>query len=157
MAGIKLDSSLDIRRECFILFVGEQPIAFETSSSLDISTEELDISNKMMGDWAGSLSGKKSFTISCESLVTNKEGALSFDTLQAKNAAGEPLDFFYGSATSADQDNFGGTFVKDTSKVSYTGKVIITSLSLKSENGGLVSASASFKGVGALSIVEPVP
>lgn len=153
--GVKLDSSKDIYRGELMLFVGEDPIAFASSAGLDISTEELDISNKMMGDWAGSLAGKKSFTVSSESLLTRKEGAMSFDKLLEKQIAGEPLDFFFGSAKAEDKDNFGGTFSKDTAQKNYTGKVIITSLSLKSDNGQIVSCSASFKGAGALKPVEP--
>ena len=80
-----------------------------------------------MGDWAGSLPGKKSFTLSSESLLTRKEGAMSFDTLLSKQIAGEVLDFFLGSPASADKDN-----------------------------GQIVSCSASFKGIGALAPVEPV-
>ena len=156
MADKKLDSSKDIFRGELMLFIGEDPVAFGSSAGLDISTEELDISNKMMGDWAGSLAGKKSFTISSESLLTRKEGALSFDTLLEKQIAGDPLDFFFGSAEAADKDNFGGTFTKDTAQVNYTGKVIITSLSIKSDNGQIVSVSASFKGAGALTPVKPV-
>lgn len=154
MAATKLDSSVDIYRGELMLFIGEDPIAFGSSAGLDVSTEELDISNKMMGDWAGSLAGKKSFTISSESLLTRKEGAMSFDTLLDKQIAGEPLDFFFGSAKAADKDNFGGTFNKDTAQKNYTGKVIITSLSIKSDNGQIVSVSASFKGVGALAPIE---
>lgn len=150
MADKKLDSSKDIFRGELMLFIGEDPVAFGSSAGLDISTEELDISNKMMGNWAGSLAGKMSFTISSESLLTRKEGALSFDTLLEKQIAGDPLDFFFGSAKASDQDNFGGTFEKDDKQVNYTGKVIITSLSIKSDNGQIVSVSASFKGVGAL-------
>lgn len=155
--GVKLDSSKDIYRGELMLFVGEDPIAFASSAGLDISTEELDISNKMMGDWAGSLAGKKSFTVSSESLLTRKDGAMSFDKLLEKQIAGEPLDFFFGSAKAEDKDNFGGTFSKDATQKNYTGKVIIISLSLKSDNGQIVSCSASFKGVGALKPVEPVP
>ena len=154
MATKKLDSSVDIDRGELMLFVGEDPIAFGSSAGLDISTEELDISNKMMGDWSGSLSGKKSFTISSESLLTRKEGAMSFDTLLDKQIKGDPLDFFFGSAKATDKDNFGGTYTKDTEQKNYTGKVIITSLSIKSDNGQIVSVSASFKGVGALKPVE---
>lgn len=156
MADKKLDSSKDIFRGELMLFIGENPVAFGSSAGLDISTEELDISNKMMGNWAGSLAGKMSFTISSESLLTRKEGALSFDTLLEKQIAGDPLDFFFGSAKASDQDNFGGTFEKDDKQVNYTGKVIITSLSIKSDNGQIVSVSASFKGVGALTPVKPV-
>lgn len=155
MADKKLDSSKDIFRGELMLFIGEDPVAFGSSAGLDISTEELDISNKMMGNWAGSLAGKMSFTISSESLLTRKEGALSFDALLEKQIAGDPLDFFFGSAKASDQDNFGGTFEKDDKQVNYTGKVIITSLSIKSDNGQIVSVSASFKGVGALTPVKP--
>ena len=156
MVTKKLDSSVDIFRGELMLFVGEDPIAFGSSAGLDISTEELDISNKMMGDWSGSLSGKKSFTISSESLLTRKEGAMSFDTLLDKQIKGDPLDFFFGSAKATDKDNFGGTYTKDTEQKNYTGKVIITSLSIKSDNGQIVSVSASFKGVGALKPVEGI-
>ena len=154
MADKKLDSSEDILKGELMLFIGEDPIAFGTSAGLDISTEELDISNKMMGDWAGSLAGKKSFTISSESLLTRKKGVMSFDTLLDMQIKGDPLDFFFGSADSADKDNFGGTFTPDKTQKNYTGKVIITSLSIKSDNGQIVSVSASFKGVGALKPVE---
>lgn len=155
MAATKLDSSKDIHRGELMLFVGEDPIAFGSSAGLDISTEELDISNKMMGDWAGSLAGKKSFTISSESLLTRKQGAMSFDTLLDKQIKGDPLDFFFGKAKNEDKDNdvLGGTFSKDLSEKNYTGKVIITSLSIKSDSGQIVSVSASFKGVGALTPV----
>ena len=152
----KLDSSKDIYRGELMLFIGDEPIAFASSCGLDVSTEEIDISNKMMGDWAGSLPGKKSFTLSSESLLTRKEGAMSFDTLLSKQITGEVLDFFLGSPASADKDNFGGTFTKDTKQKNYTGKVIITSLSIKSDNGQIVSCSVSFKGIGALAPVEPV-
>lgn len=158
MADKKLDSSKDIFRGELMLFIGEAPVAFGSSAGLDISTEELDISNKMMGNWAGSLAGKMSFTISSESLLTRKQGAMSFDTLLAKQIEGEPLDFFFGSAKVTGEDNSGGTFEKDDAQTNYTGKVIITSLSIKSDNGQIVSVSASLKGVGALDqvLIPPV-
>ena len=49
----KLDSSKDIYRGELMLFIGDEPIAFASSCGLDVSTEEIDISNKMMGDWDG--------------------------------------------------------------------------------------------------------
>lgn len=152
--GKTFDSNNDLesgRNGQLFLFIGDLPIAFASSCGLDISTEEIDISNKMCGDWAASLPGKKSFTLSCESLLTRKAGAVSFDTLLEKQISGETLDFFYGAATVSDISNTGGTFEKDTAKQNYTGKAMITSLSLKSDNGQIASCSASFKGVGAIS------
>lgn len=153
MAATKLDSRTDIYRGELFVFVGDQPIAFASSATLEVTTEEIDISNKMMGDWSGSLPGKKSYTVSSESLVTRKEGAMSYDTLLAKQIAGETLSFFFGEAKATDKDNFGGTFNKDTAKTNYTGEVMITSMSISSEAGQIAKCSSSFKGIGGLSQV----
>ncbi|MCI6281556.1 MAG: hypothetical protein MR650_09210 [Bacteroides uniformis] len=153
MAGTKLDSRTDIYRGELFVFVGDQPIAFASTATLEVTTEEIDISNKMMGSWSGSLPGKKSYTISSESLVTRKEGTMSFDTLLAKQIAGETLNFYFGEASSTDKDNFGGTFDKDTKKMNYTGEVMITSLSVTSEAGQIAKCSSSFKGIGGLAQV----
>lgn len=154
MAATKLDSRKDIYRGELFVFVGDQPIAFASSATLEVTTEEIDISNKMMGDWSGSLPGKKSYTVSSESLVTRKEGAMSYDTLLAKQIAGETLSFYFGEASSADKDNFGGTFTQDKSKINYTGEVMITSMSISSEAGQIAKCSSNFKGIGGLSQVE---
>ncbi|MFV0587377.1 phage tail tube protein [Bacteroides reticulotermitis] len=153
----KLDSSTDIYRGELMIFSADDPIAFAKNATVEVTTEEIDISNKMMGDWSGSLPGKKSYTASSEALLTRKVGALSYDTLLKKQIAGELLDFFFGEAVAADKDNFGGTFEKDETKANFTGKVMITSLSITSEAGQIASCSVSFKGVGALKPVEPVP
>ena len=153
MAGTKLDSRTDIYRGELFVFVGDQPIAFASTATMEVTTEEIDISNKMMGSWSGALPGKKSYTISSESLVTRKEGTMSFDTLLAKQIASETLSFYFGEASSTDKDNFGGTFDKDTKKMNYTGEVMITSLSVTSEAGQIAKCSSSFKGIGGLAQV----
>lgn len=153
MAETKLDSRTDIYRGELFVFVDNQPIAFASTATLEVTTEEIDISNKMMGSWSGSLPGKKSYTISSESLVTRKEGTMSFDTLLAKQIASETLNFYFGEASSTDKDNFGGTFDKDTKKMNYTGEVMITSLSVTSEAGQIAKCSSSFKGIGGLAQV----
>lgn len=161
MAGTKLDSRKDVYRGEFFVFVGiesgntveEVPIAFASTATLEVTTEEIDISNKMMGDWAGSLPGKKSYTVSSESLLTRKEGAVSYDTLLKAQIESKTLPFYFGEAASSDKDNFGGTFTPDKTKMNYTGEVMITSLSISSENGQIAKCSASFKGVGGLSQV----
>ena len=77
MAGTKLDSSADVYQGQLFAFIGEAPIAFASSATLEVSVEEIDISNKMMGSWAGSLAGKRSYTLSSESLITRKIGRAS--------------------------------------------------------------------------------
>ena len=153
---VKLDSSKDIYTGELFVFIGESPIAFASTANLEISVDKIDISNKMFGRWSGALAGKKSFSISSEALLTRKEGAVSYDALLDKMIADEVLEFYFGSAKATDQDNFGGTFTKDTAQKGYSGKVIITSLSLKSDNGQIASCSVAFEGVGKLLPVEPV-
>lgn len=158
MAGtpLKYDSNKDIERGQLFLFLNDIPLAFCSSCSLEVSVEEVDTSNKMCGDWAAALPGKKSYTISAESLLTRLEGAMSFDTLLEKVSTGETLSFFFGSATKTEETATGGKFDKDMTKKSYKGTVMITSLSLKSDNGQIASSSAAFKGVGGLEPVAPV-
>lgn len=153
MAGQKLDSSVDIFRGELFIFINGLPLAFATTATMEVTTEEIDISNKMMGDWAGSLPGKKSYTLSSEALVTRKEGELSYDTLLKSQIEGSVLDFYFGSGIASDKDNFGGTFTPDKTQNNYTGKVMITSQSVTSEYGQIAKLSVSFKGIGALTPV----
>lgn len=150
------DANTDIERGQLYIFIDDKSIAFANSATLNVSTEETDISNKMMGGWSASLAGKNSFTLSSESLLTRKTGQLSFDTLLAAQIAKQTLSFFYGSAIVTDATNTGGKFEKDPSHKNYTGTVMITSLDLKSDDGQIASVSVSFKGVGALTPVEAV-
>ena len=150
MAAVKLDSSVDVLKGPLMLFIEDNPLAFEKSSKLSMTADELDVSNKMMGDWAGSLSGKKSFSFSSDALTTKKTGACSYDTLMDAWIAGTPLNFKFAPGASTDKDAFGGTFTPDATQKSYTGKVIVTSLEITSEAGALVTCSATLKGVGAL-------
>ena len=157
MAAVKHDSSKDLVRGQLFLFLGENPVAFASSWSLEVSVEEIDISNKMCGDWSASLPGKKSFTISSESLLTRLEGATSYDELLKHVDTGETFQFVVGESTITDKTNVGGSFAIDTTKPNYKGEIMLTSLSLKSDNGQIATCSASFKGVGALQKVEAVP
>lgn len=157
MAGVKLDSRKDIYRGQLFVFAGGQPVAFASTATLEVTTEEVDISNKWMGDWSGSLPGKKSYTASTESLLTYKEGAMGYSALLSKQIAGETLEFKFGSAKAADQDNFGGTMELDATQISYEGEVMITSLSITSETGQIAKCSTSFKGIGGLKEVAGTP
>lgn len=146
----KLDSRQDIYRGQLMLFVGDEPLAFATTATLEVTTEEVDISNKMMGNWSGSLPGRKSYTISSEALITFKEGAFSYQTLIDKQIADETLSFQFGEGSAEDADNFGGTFKLDATKDNFSGEVMITSLSLTSEQGNIARVTINLKGIGGL-------
>ena len=158
MAATKLDSRQDIFRGQLFLFDSEgNPLAFATTATLEVTTEEIDISNKMMGGWSGSLPGRKSYTLSTESLVTKKAGAFSLETLLNAQLTDATLGFQLAEATGTDQDNFGGPFNPDEDNDYYSGEVMITSLSLTSEQGNIAKLTVSFKGIGGLSVNGEVP
>lgn len=151
MPPVKHDSNTDIFRGQLFIFVGENPIAYGKDATMNITTEEIDISNKMMsGGWKGSLPGKKSFAITSESLLTQKQGQESFDSLLDKQINDETFTFFMGEAKVTNQTPTGGEFVLDKTKPFYTGTIMITSLDVKSTDGDIASCSSSFTGVGAL-------
>lgn len=151
MAAVKHDSNTDIFRGQLFIFLEDSPMAYAKDASLSITTDEIDVSNKMVsGGWKGSLPGQKSFSVSSESLYTNKEGQYSFQTLLQKQIEGKTLDFVLGEAKVSEETPTGGKFELDKTQPYYTGKVMITSLDLKSTNGDIASCSSSFTGVGAL-------
>lgn len=151
MAKVKHDSNTDIFRGQLFVFVAGNPIAYGKDATLNVTTEEIDVSNKMMsGGWKGSLPGKKSFTVTSESLYTNKEGQESFPSLLKRQIADETFDFVFGEAKVTNQTATGGEFELDKSKPYHTGTIMITSLDVKSTDGDIATCSASFTGVGAL-------
>jgi len=147
---VKHDANSDIFRGQLFLFLGGLPLAFAKSASMQGTTAEVDVSNKMMGDWEAPLPGTKGYTISSESLLSNAEGQMSYQTLEEKWIAGELIDFWMGETIKTEGDNMGGKFEKDTTKPYRQGKVMISSLDLNSNNGEIASSSVSLKGFGAL-------
>lgn len=151
MAATKLDSRQDIYRGQLMLFDEEgNPLAFATTATLEVTTEEVDISNKMMGGWSGSLPGRKSYTISSEALITYKSGATSYASLLDKQIDDETFSFQFGEGKATDADNFGGTFNLDATKDNFSGEVMITSLSVTSEQGNIARLTVNLKGIGGL-------
>lgn len=154
--NLKYDASADIMRGQLWLFINGKPLAFCSSATLEISTDTIDASNKMTGSWQVAFPGKKSFTISTSSLVTYKEGAQSVKTLMDAQINDELIDFQFGQAVGTDLNPWGGSFALDTSQPAYSGKVMVTSTSVKSESGALATCDSSFTGIGALTPVAAV-
>lgn len=147
---LKYKGDADISVDLLQLFIGGVIVAFATSSKLTITTDPLDTSSKMDGDWKAALAGKKSFSVSHDGLVTNKTGALSVHALIAKQIAGAPVEFKQGVATRTGDEATGYSYAWDDSKPGYSGNVIITQTEIISDNGSLVKCSASLQGTGGL-------
>ena len=148
---IKHESNTDIFRGQIFLFIGGKPMAFGISANLDVSTNEIDISNKMVSaGWDASLAGNKNWTLSSESLVTYTEGQLSATDLLNTQINGQTVDIIYGQALVTEETLTGGKFEPDKSKPYYEGSAFITSFGINSTNGDFAKCSVSLKGSGAL-------
>ncbi len=156
---VKHDTNEDVFRGQLFIFIDGKPIAFASNATLDMTTEEVDASNKMTGDWDSPLPGKNGYTASSESMMSRKEGHMSVDTLMERWRKRQTVDFYFGSAKITEQTNQGGKFELDKTQKYYTGKMMITNLSITSQSGSLATSSASFKGIGALDegVLEGTP
>nr|WP_321523331.1 phage tail tube protein [uncultured Macellibacteroides sp.] len=131
------------------LFVDEggtkSPLAFGTSCGIDLSADTIDASSKMSGPWKESLVGQLGYTVSCDFLISLKDGHMSFKTLKAKMASREPIPFVMSKHSKTEltgEYTSTGGFVK--------GSAIITALSVKADNGALCTSSISLQGTGSL-------
>jgi Phage major tail protein 2. len=143
------DSNVDLQKgDLLFVFIDNKPVAFSSSCGLSLSKDTIDTANKMSGGWVTSQSGKKSWTMSSEALLTKKTGVLSFDALFAAFNSSTPVEVVYGQAT----DTF------DLSAGWYTGKAHITKLDQKADNGANCTSSVEFTGTGELvsNAVAPV-
>nr|DAM03128.1 MAG TPA: major tail protein [Caudoviricetes sp.] len=147
---IKHDTNEDVLRGQLFIFINKKPIAFASNAVMDMTTEEVDASNKMTGNWNAPLPGKNGYTVSSEAMVSRKAGQMSIDTLIDIWRTQQTVEFFFGEALVTDPTNMGGFFDMDLTKKYYTGIMMITSLNLTSTVGSLASSSASFSGIGAL-------
>lgn len=139
-----------IKGQELMLFLGGKSIAYATSHTLEISAETSDTSNKDEGggDWASSEVSKLSWTASSENLFTTDGAGASYDTLFDYMVKKTPIDAVFGQKKETDTDvPVAGWTVGTTA---YTGKVVITSLSLNAPNGEYATYSVQFTGVGAL-------
>lgn len=129
------------------LYFNDKPLAFGKSCSLEITSETLDTSNKMSGDWKEFLVGKLSFTLSTDALLTYSDATSladvsKFGDLLSTMVKRYPISF--KMAKEAEGDTAAKTFV--------SGKVVITQLSVQADDGQLATCSISLQGTGELKV-----
>ncbi len=127
------------------------PIAFGTSCGIEISTDTIDTSSKMSGNWKEYLVGQLGYTVSSESLISFKSGHCSFNTLKKLMSDRVPIPFLLAKATAGDNNDFtqGDDLVK--------GSAIITALSMTADNGAICTSSVTLQGTGPLEDGELIP
>ena len=130
-------------------------VAFATSCSLQVDGETIDSSNKMSCRWNANLAGKNSYSVSVDALYTQNTGLTSFDKLMEMMVSGAAIDWAIGVAQAYTGTCESNTFALDTSKVYYSGKGLITSLSLNGGNNEVASCSMTVTGSGGITIHKP--
>ena len=124
-------------------------IACATNHTLTVSTETSDTSHKdIVGKWKSSAVKSFSWEISTENLFTLDGTGNDYADLFDAMVAGTELTVAFGLKSGSTVPSTGWTM--DSAKDSYTGNVIITSLTLNAPNGDNATYSATFTGVGQL-------
>lgn len=136
------------------LWLDKACLAMATNLSVELSADNVEVSCKDNGRWSNSRLGKISYTISSDCLFATDEYSKLVDAM----VQNKPLDIvfatvsnFDNNTTAPDEDGFvvptGGW--KSANDL-YSGKAIITSLSLSANNGEVSTYSISLNGVGPL-------
>ncbi len=143
-----MDTSNITRGDDLMLFDSNgQSIAFATNHTLTISADANEISCKDSGLWKTSVVTKMGWEIQSENLYL----AAAYDDLFSKMIARTPIDVYFGKTTNGVNtngvDSPTSSYTKATSGC-YTGKVIITSLTLNASSGDNATYSVTLTGVG---------
>lgn len=135
-------------------------LACATSLSVNVQSDSIDISCKQTGKWGASMRGKMSWDASTDCLMCVSD----YNELMNAMIDGTPLTLTfatvanYGTANEGTADENGHIFNASTKAESandlWTGKAVITSISLSADNGSLSTYSVSFQGVGALTLTS---
>lgn len=142
-----------IKGDELMLFKGGSALAYATSHTFSITGNTLDIANKDMGFWGASEVGNLTWEITSENLYTEND----FDSLFTSMVNKTPLTVVFSRAGNYDVNGLaseGGTVNAWTSEGGYTGKAIITSLSVNANTGENATYSVTLTGKGAITKVS---
>lgn len=137
----------------FMVFVGGQATALATSHSLRINTETSDTSTKDHGIWGASEVTRVTWEATTEALVTVDSGANSFDSLYNAMVAGTAVALKIGVPANYTTSGVPTTGWAAPSTGYYSGNALITSLERNDPNNEDSSFTATFTGVGELTLV----
>lgn len=138
-----------------MLYLSGKSIAFATSHTLEITAETQDVSNKDQGsgDWSSQEASILSWNASSENIYSEDGKGDNYEDLFDLMVAKQPIDAVFAKKAETTVDVPEGGWTPKTGS-GYTGKVIITSLSLNAPNGEFATYTAQFQGVGALTKIS---
>lgn len=135
------------------VFLGGKTLGCATSCSVEINSDDIDISCKDTGQWGATKRGKMSWSATSDNLMVVADYTELVDAM----LAGKSLDFVFATVANKDKTtdpDDDGHIVPEggwtSSNDMYSGKAVISSISMTAGNGELATYSVSFNGVGAL-------
>lgn len=127
---------------------GKTVVAYATSCSVQVDQETIDTSSKFSCRWNANMGGRASYTISADALYCNNASGLSFDGLLDMMVEGKNVDWYIGQEEAWTGTCENNPHTLDTSKPYYSGKALVTSVSLSAGNNEIASCSISLTGSG---------
>ena len=140
-----------VRGNEFSLYLtsGKTVVAYATSCSLQVDAETIDTSSKFSCKWASNLGGNASYTISADALYCqNNESGVSFDTLLEYMVKGDQIEWYMGEEMAHTGSCETNPHTLDTAKTYYSGKAIVTSVSLEAGSNEIATCSITLAGAG---------
>lgn len=125
----------------------KKSIAFATNHSLSIAGDATDVSSKDHGIWKANSVNKLSWEITSENLYTTEGYDAMFDNMVSRT----PITVFWGLKNESGNVSVAdGDFENWTTDGTYTGTVVITSLSANANTGENATYSVTLTGTGAI-------
>lgn len=116
-----------------LIKIGSQAIGGQKSASIEMSTDSIDVSNKVTGEWVQKIPGFKQWSMTCDGLyISDDEGYAALMTA-FKNST--PVQVI---------------FADENATISQSGNAIVSSMSLDAPYDDALTYAVSFEGVGAL-------
>lgn len=138
-----------------MVFLNGHSIAYATNHTLTVGSETADTSNKdeSSGGWASSEVKQLNWSMTTENLYTESGNGYMYGHLFNAMTNHTQVTIVFGHKHEAGADVVDGGWTPESGNLltnTYSGKAIISDLSLTAQNGEYATFTATFTGVGAL-------
>ena len=152
---------LKVKGEKLMVFMGGKSIAYATNHTLTVGSETIDTSNKDegAGGFASAEVGRLNWTMTTENLYSEDGEGNNFADLYDAMVNRTVLTVVFGHPLQSGSDvptggwtPGGGGIPPVIGMNRYDGSAVLTDLQLTAQNGQYATFSATFQGVGALTL-----
>lgn len=127
------------------------PFATATANSIEMSRDSIDIANKSMGGWMGTLAGRRSWTASLSGVLYTDVTGVGMEDLHILFNKDENIEFVFTPTNIVDVGNANAVIGKDYSALGYfSGLGNITDLSFSSDDNDGTTFDITVTGAGSL-------